>query len=186
MKKLHILVDCDVVLNNLLEHWVDCLNKRHNTNANANDIHIWDLRCIYPDLSEDSLLEPLREYKFWHSLTPNPISIEYTKKMLDDGHEVSVVTAQDATTYHALPAKIDWLLKNYPFFSWRDVIITSKKQSVIGDVLIDDGVHNLTGGNYFKILYDCPNNRSYNAECNGMIRVYSLKEAYEIIKCKLG
>jgi len=181
MKKLHILLDCDEVLNNLLEHWVNTLNKRHNTSAKAEDISIWDLRCVYPNLSNDEVLRPLWEDNFWRTLTPRPLSIEYAKRLIDDGHEVSVVTAQLAA-YQTIPAKIDWLLKHYPFFKWDDVIITSKKQKVSGDVLIDDGIHNLEGGKYFKILFDCPNNRSYNAKQNGMTRVYSLKEAYEVIQ----
>jgi hypothetical protein len=40
-----------------------------------------------------------------------------------------------------------------------------------GDVLIDDGIHNLEGGDYKKILFTAAHNRNYDAEANGMIRV---------------
>jgi len=65
--------------------------------------------------------------------------------------------------------------------SRSDIIITTKKQKVIGDVLIDDMVHNFEGGNYLKLLFDSPINRNYDAEANGMVRVHTLKEAYEVI-----
>ena len=182
MKKLSILVDCDVVLNNLLENWVDFLNKRHNANANPDDISIWDLRCIYPTLSEEEVLQPLSENIFWETLIPHPLSVEYTKRMIDDGHNVTVVTA--VAVYQTLPAKLDWLFKNYPFFKLENVIMANKKQMITGDVLIDDAVHNLEGGQYFKILFDCPQNRKYDTKKNGMVRVYSMKEAYETIKLK--
>ena len=179
MKKLHILVDCDVVLNNLLEGWVAYLNERHNLSANAEDINIWDLRCIYPMLSEEEINYPISDNSFWKSLKSNLYSAEYLKKMINDGHEVSIVTAH--TAYTTVPAKMDWLFKNYPFLSWDDVVITSKKQKIIGDVLIDDGIHNLIGGDYLKILYDCSYNRNYDAEEYGMKRVHTLKEAYDVI-----
>jgi len=180
MKKLHILVDCDVVLNNLLESWVACLNGHYNISAKAEDINIWDLKCIYPLLSDEEINSPLTENSFWKNLEPNPDSKKYLKKMIDDGYEVSIVTAH--SIYQTVPAKVDWILEKFPFLSWSDIIITSKKQKIIGDVLIDDGIHNLEGGSYFKILYNCSYNSIYAAEAYGMVRVYSLKEAYETIK----
>ena len=50
-----------------------------------------------------------------------------------------------------------------------------------GDVLIDDGLHNLIGGDYRKILFDSPHNRSFDAEGNGMIRVHNWDEAEQAI-----
>ena len=50
-----------------------------------------------------------------------------------------------------------------------------------GDVLIDDGIHNLEGGDYVKILMTAPHNRNYDAEANGMIRVHNWEEIEEIL-----
>ena len=180
MKKLNILVDMDEVLNNLLDGWVAYLNKRHNTYASAQDINMWDLRCIYPKLTEEEVNQPLTDDSFWKGLTVKSNSVESLKRIIDDGHEVYIVTA--ASVYQTLPAKIEWLLTNYPYLTWDNVIITRRKQMIRGDVLIDDAVHNLEGGNYYKILMDCPNNRSYDAEKNGMVRVYTLEEAHNVIK----
>lgn len=44
------------------------------------------------------------------------------------------------------------ILKYFPFLSWKNVIITSSKKMIKGDVLIDDGIHNLLDGDYKKIL----------------------------------
>ena len=75
----------------------------------------------------------------------------------------------------------DLLLKYFPFLTWHQVIITSKKQLIRGDVLIDDGVHNLEGGPYVKILMTAPHNRNYDAEANGMIRVSDWGEIETVI-----
>lgn len=73
------------------------------------------------------------------------------------------------------------LFKYFPFLTWNDVIITSHKQLVNGDVLIDDGTHNLEGGNYFKILMTAQHNKKYDAEANGMLRVETWAEVYSAI-----
>jgi len=182
MKKLHIMVDCDEVLNNLLERWVEFLNERHGLFANARDITEWNLRNLFPTLSLEEIRSPLQDEAFSGTYKVKPHSAEYLEKMLDDGHEVSIVTAHNNRT---VGTKFDWITEHFPFFSRDDIIITAKKQKIIGDILIDDIPHNLEGGNYFKILFHSPVNRNYNAEANGMVRVYSLKEAYEVIIDKL-
>ena len=50
-----------------------------------------------------------------------------------------------------------------------------------GDILIDDAVHNHIGGDYRKFLMNAPHNEKYDADANGMIRVSSWKEIYELI-----
>ena len=184
MRRLRILIDMDQVLNNLLDWWVQYLNNRHGTDARAQDIHVWDLRCVYPDLTKEEVDRPLSENIFWAGLSTRPHSVETVTKMIDDGHEVYVVTA--ASVYQTLPAKVDWLLANYPCLRWGNIVITYRKQIIDGDVLIDDAVHNLEGGSYLKILMDCPNNKGYDAEENGMIRVSTMKEAYEVIRKELA
>ena len=61
------------------------------------------------------------------------------------------------------------------------MIITGRKQMIRGDVLIDDGIHNLEGGQYRKILFTAPHNRFYDAEANGMTRVTTWEEVVAII-----
>ena len=178
MRKLHIMVDCDGVLNNLLEHWVEFLNERYNLAADARDITEWNLQHLFPTLSQEEILGPLQEEAFSGTYKVKPHSAEYLKKMIDDGHEVSIVTAHNNRT---AGTKFDWILGNFPFFSRDDIIITAKKQKIMGDVLIDDMPHNLEGGDYMKILFHNSTNRGYDAKANGMVRVYSLKEAYEAI-----
>lgn len=51
-----------------------------------------------------------------------------------------------------------------------------------GNVLIDDGPHNLIGGEYRKILYDAPHNQGLDAEGNGMIRVRNWDEIETVIR----
>ena len=96
-----------------------------------------------------------------------------------EGHDVYIVTA---TPYESVPEKMnDCLFKLFPFLKWDQLIITFHKQLLQGDVLIDDGVHNLEGGSYTKVLMTAPHNRSYDAEANGMIRVNNWSEAIAVV-----
>ena len=48
-------------------------------------------------------------------------------------------------------------------------------------MLIDDGIHNLEGGDYVKVLMNMPHNEDYDAEANGMIRVHNWQEVREVV-----
>ena len=49
---------------------------------------------------------------------------------------------------------------------------------VKADLLVDDAVHNLYGGDYQKILLSAPHNICFNAEQNSMIRANNWDEVY--------
>ena len=103
--------------------------------------------------------------------------------MIEDGHDVLIVTASTYVTIRAKAEKV--LFKYFPFLTWDDVIVTSRKQLINGDVLIDDGVHNHYGGSYRKILMDAIHNRGIDASVLGSVRVMNWDEAY-IEVCKIA
>ena len=73
------------------------------------------------------------------------------------------------------------LFRYFPYLTTKDVIITSQKQLVCGDVMIDDAPHNLEGGKYFSILVTAPHNRAYDATANGFVRADRWDEIYNIV-----
>ena len=181
-RKLHIMLDCDNVLSNTSEAWVEFLNKKHGLSVNPQGLSHEKILEAFPTLTKDEIKFPLQYEGFSATFRVKPGSYECLKQMIDDGHEVSVVTAHNNKT---AGTKFEWVTTNFPFISRDDIIITRKKHKIMGDVLVDDEVRNLLDGNYLKILFDHPNNHGYDAEGNGMIRVFTLKEAYEVIKTNL-
>lgn len=179
-KKLTILIDMDDTIENLLECWVSELNRVYGTSVKYDEVFAWDMSEVFPTLTKTEIYAPLHNSNFWSKIHPLPGSVEYVKRLIDDGHNVYIVTTSH---YTDIKNKIENVLaKHFPFISWKNVIITSRKQLINGDILIDDGVHNLEGGKYIKFLMDASHNRSYDAEKNGMLRVYDWKEIYKIIK----
>lgn len=87
------------------------------------------------------------------------------------------------TNYKTLKDKMDKVLfKYFDFLSWNDVIVTTNKQMVDADFLIDDGVHNLLGGKYKGILMDAPHNRKFNEREYNIFRAKNWQEVYAYIK----
>ena len=179
MKTLTILVDMDDTLENLCEKWIEYLNHRHGTNVSYEDVRDWDMSKAFPTIDRDLVRAPLSDKALWDSLTPLPGAVENVRRLLSDGHKVVIVTASHPDT---IEAKLNCVLfKYFPFFTLNDVIITSQKQLVRGDVLVDDAPHNLCGGTYQGILMSANHNLGFNAERHGLIRAMDWDDAYRII-----
>ena len=175
-----ILVDMDDTIEQLLKAWVKGVNDEYAQNASYDDITSWDVSAAYPSLTREQVYDIPLQPGFWEKVEPIADAPEVLSRLKDAGHEIFIVTA---TPYQSVFEKMsDVLFKYFPFISWEQVIITSRKQMIIGDVLIDDGVHNLEGGNYIKILMTAPHNVHYDAEANGMIRVRTWKEIEKVIE----
>lgn len=180
MRQLTILVDMDDTIEHLLEAWVNCLNHRYGTTVEWSNIREWNLRKTFPGLTWEQIHAPLAEDDFWKTVRPMNGAAEALKWMLDCGHKVYIVTA---SAYKTITPKVENVLfKYFPFLKWDNVIVTMNKQLIRGDILFDDGPHNLENGEYFKVLMSCPHNFNYDAEANGMTRMESWVEAKGIIQ----
>ncbi len=174
-----ILVDMDDTIEQLLQAWVDGVNKQYSRNVDYNEVTSWDVSAAFPGLTREQVYEIPMQAGFWQTVKPVPGAARALERLIEAGHQVYIVTA---TPYDSVPEKMnDVLFKYFPFLNWNQLIITSNKQLIRGDVLIDDGIHNLEGGDFIKILMTAPHNRLYNAEDNGMIRVHSWEEIEEVI-----
>ncbi len=175
-----ILVDMDDTIEQLLRAWVRGANEKYGRNVGYDDIVSWDVSAAYPGLTRSQVYDITMQPGFWKGVEPIPGAAESLQRLMAAGHDVYIVTA---TPHESVPEKMNEVLFRYfPFLSWNQVIIAYNKQLIRGDVLIDDGVHNLEGGDYIKILMTAPHNRDYDAEANGMIRVNSWDEIEEVIK----
>ena len=174
-----ILVDMDDTMEQLLEALVSRANRRFGRNAAVDDVTDWSIVCAFPGIEKKQILDFMGEAGFWEDVKPVPGAAEALKHFMDEGHQVYVVTATEIE--YVREKMKDVLFRYFPFISPRQVIIACRKQMIRGDVLIDDGIHNLEGGEYRKILFTRPYNREYEAEANGMIRVNSWDEIVEII-----
>lgn len=178
MKKT-ILVDMDDTIENCTEAWVNFLNRRYGTDVDPDSITEWVVSAAFPTLTHEQVYDCVIEDEFWHSVKPFEDAVYYLKKLIDDGHEIYIVTSAQ---YESIKVKMeDVLFRYFPYIGWDNVIIAKNKQMIRGDILIDDGIHNQVGGKYIRLLYTAPHNRAYDAGANGMIRVHNWAEIYDFI-----
>ena len=175
MNKLTILVDLDDVLWDLVSPWVAAINKIYGTSVSSRDITDWEIVRFFPSLTKEQVGAPLFIKGFWDGMQPEAGGQWFIRQLLEDGHKIKIVTA---TLCENVPEKMKRLFELNPMLTWDDVVITSEKQSIKGDVMIDDAPHNLMGGNWMKILYSRPHNYKFEADKNGMFRIETLGEAY--------
>ena len=179
MKKLTILVDMDDTIENLCETWAAFLNETHGTTVRTEDILDWDMTKAFPTIERSQVYDPLFNEEMWKRVTPLPGAVEYLKRLIDDGHKVVIVTASHQNTVAMKLNNV--LFKYFSYLTTKDVIVTSQKQMVCGDVMIDDAPHNLKGGSYYGILVTAPHNRACDATANGFVRADTWKEIYNIV-----
>ena len=177
---MRILIDMDDTIENLGEAWVAWLNEKYGTNVNWFDIRNWDMQISFPTLTEQQIYEVLNEGAFWDSVTVKQGANEYISKLMEEGHEVFIVTS---SWYKTVQPKMEkCLFKYFPFLSWDQVVLTSHKYLVKGDILVDDNPENFVDGDYFGILFTAPHNIDFDVYDTDLVRVNNWEAAYIVIK----
>ena len=167
----------DDTIENFCEALVYELNRRNGTNVAPEEIDCWDLTSKFPGLTEDEVFAPAFYEDFWETVKPIDGAVEGVKKLMDDGHEVYIVTASHPET---IALKTRCVLKRYfPFVKTRQIVVTSNKSIIRGDILIDDAAQNFEGWPNLGIILDAPHNRSFDEAAHGIVRAKDWKEIYK-------
>ncbi len=178
---LTILVDADDTIHNLTDAWIWYLNDRYGTSVRRSDVTDWDFSKAFPDIRRDDVYDALFDVELWKRVKPLPGAVKYLKKLIDDGNEVYIVTASHPRTVDMKTQEA--IFKHFPYLDYKNLIITSNKQMVMGDIIIDDAPHNL-GGGPLGMMMSAPHNMKVPddelAELNA-VRVDGWKEVYELI-----
>lgn len=154
---MKILLDFDEVINTMVHHWVNTLNCVYGTSVNFDDVSEWDMHKAFPALTEDEIYNPLHLQTFWNGVKIMPGAKEGIQALLTQGHEIYIVTSAHPDT---IKWKAKWLQRELQEIPWSNVIVSNNKSLIKGDILVDDGLHNLYEGSYIKVLFDKPWNRN--------------------------
>lgn len=78
-------------------------------------------------------------------------------KLLNDKYNVLIVSS--ATEFPgSLIEKQQWLNEHFPFITWEQMIFCGRKDSIKGDIMIDDHLKNLRYFEGRKVLFSQPHN----------------------------
>ncbi|MDR2917219.1 MAG: 5'(3')-deoxyribonucleotidase [Tannerella sp.] len=116
-------------------------------------------RVLYGKLEEKafpSFYKHIRSKGFFRTAPRITDSVEGLR-YLNDKYNVLIVSS--ATEFpDSLTEKLEWLNEFYPFITWEQMIFCGRKDSIQGDVMIDDHIKNLGSFNGKKILFTQPHN----------------------------
>lgn len=179
MRPLTIFIDLDDTTHDLLREWIIYLDIKYGTTVSYWDVNDWDLSMAFPSLTAQEVYAPLKDIELWKKVKPLWLAPEIISRLRDDGHKVVIVTASDIDI---VGAKLRYTLFKYlPWITKDDVVVTSQKQLLRGDIMVDDAPQNLINGTYHGILMTAPHNRDFNTERYGLSRAGNWCEVYKII-----
>lgn len=136
MKSLLIYVDMDGIITDLLQKWLQAINKKYKKHLQVDDITNWDVgSCTSKDISH-KVYSLITQPMFFYDLEPLPGSQAAVEALQIIGHDVNILTAPASD--HCATEKLLWLKKHFPFVNHKNVHITHRKDLLRGDVLIDD------------------------------------------------
>ena len=187
-KKPILLIDMDDTLTDLLNPWLDYLNKKYNLNKTDSDVTDWDISIAFKKEIENGIMtiediyRPLYDNKLYNRVFPIPYAFENLKKLNND-YEIFICTA---THFNIASYKFNnVLLKYFPFIKSDQIITTTRKDLIRGDILIDDSYKNIISFPGYRIMLKQPHNKNriINIRNNEKIRIANdWNEIYYYVK----
>lgn len=153
---IRVAYDFDGVLNNLPEAWTNYLNSVFY-GRNEIEVKYYDMCKNFPDISYSSIMYPLRISEFWNTVELEPGAKEALEILqARQDVEVFIVTA---TSPESWTTKYEYCFKRLlPDFPVGNIILTSRKDLINCDILVEDNPEFLRDFAGTKILL----NKSYN------------------------
>lgn len=157
-----IVVDQDQVLAKWVERILEWYNEDKGTSFTRDDITKWDMSSNLGPHSGDFLRSCMRYPELYRDLEPVEGALYGMKRLKELGHDVVIATAVPRCAGIAYHGKLEWIRRNMPWFDLKNFIAIQRKDLLVGDILLDDGPHNIEAWNKTgraSVIFDAPWNR---------------------------
>lgn len=158
---MRILVDLDGVCADFYGTVLRWYNAEFNDDLKYEEVTGWGLgpKTFRKVREAEEIRKYFRIKGFWaeHALIKDCDTV--LERLQDKGHEIVIVTALPGDSDVASWGKHLWVKKHLPFLNIRNVVMTKRKDVVVGDILFDDGPHNLKAYPGTTCAMDYPFNR---------------------------
>lgn len=131
-----LLFDMDCIIVNMLPYWLDIYNELSGENIQAKDITEYEIRHFVKD--PDLFDAILHEEGFFLPMKPMPGAVKYMRKLIDEGHDIVVLTQAPRNSDHGEKEKKEWIKKYFPKYERANMIFAHRKDLVDGVLLFDD------------------------------------------------
>lgn len=161
MEEKIILCDVDDVLAGLLAEWIRRYNAMSGDNLDAEEVKGWNVAEFALPGWEERLYRILDEPDLYDSIAPIEGALDGVRQLRELGRVVFLTSCTAGAATH----KLNWLSRHgfvpaAGSHRLRDVVIAHDKGLVYGDVLVDDGLHNVAAFSGPSVLVDKPHNRA--------------------------
>lgn len=155
--KPRLLLDCDGVICDLLTPTLAVINP-DLTPESVTDENLFALAHKHGAMA--NLVDLWSRPGFVEGLAPYPGAVETVAK-LRSLFDVVVVTKPYYRSQYWVTERLAWLAKHFGFTE-NDVVFTSDKAVVLGDLFVDDSTHHVDRHNGMgrTVLFDRPYNRA--------------------------
>lgn len=168
-----ILVDMDGVLVDVNPLLLGFVNERHGTSYTKDDLVAFG----YDEYMEPEEVETI--YERWHDadLYDGMPPIEGARGGVEELREIGRVVACSSPMVGHASSKLRWL-RDFGF-DRKDIVLATDKRLVGGDVLVDDGLHNLADfPGRCQVTFDQPWNQHYTVGT----RVFSWPQVAPLVR----
>lgn len=172
---MKIIVDQDEVLAQFVSKVLKRWNAVNGTKILRDDINVWRMEHVLgTDVmgrsAEGLIDEWMSEPGWFDSLEPMPEALWGFEQLRKMGHDVIVATSIPGVARNAYDGKRAWMKRFFPDWSMKNFIACSRKGLLSGDILIDDGSHNIKDwtDNWREgaIVFDAPWNKDIPGTMN--------------------
>lgn len=157
-----VFVDVDGVCADLGTEWLARYNHDYDDNLTIEQITGWDMVPHVRQECGERIYDYLRDPRIYDNVKPLPDAQMGVRVLRELGHDVIFATS---TPPEVAGRKYYWLVENgfipAPSLHPKDYIELSDKRFLRGDILIDDGPHNVQSFVGCGILFDRPHNHYF-------------------------
>lgn len=160
---MRIVLDMDQIIADWVQRILEWYNQDKGTSLTKENIVNWNMTMNLGPNSEDFLRSCMRYPELYRDLEPIEGAIHGVQKLVSDGHDVLIASAVPKCAGIAYHGKLEWIRRNMPFFSLNNFIAIQRKDLIDGDILFDDGLHNImpwVKRGRWGVVMDCPWNRT--------------------------
>ena len=166
-----LCVDVVDVICNLQEVVIKLFNDRHGANYKISDFTEYNVMNIFPIQDAIAIKDMYGESGLYNKVKPIVGAQEALQKLINDGHQVYLVTAAIPKTYDE---KVKFIHRYFPFIDDGHIVCMKHKWMFKCDIMIEDNYETLiTKPYYYRILMDQPWNRSNKDYARDIRRCYN-------------
>lgn len=175
-----ILVDLDSTLNNFDYAVLEEASCRTGKPYNYNDCVAFDFKIGFGEYAGQVMHDIFHEPGWFNRLEPLPEMTNLVKRLSNSGYEIVIVSSLPEKSPTAAYDKVLWCGRYLPFVPFDNLVWTRGKHHILGDLLIDDAVHNVVEFPGRSILLPKPYNRTFIESNSLPERVSVIENAEEM------